>query len=81
MPRLHKSEQQKQGDLLVAKIKYGMELTGVDGKSLAIAAKISERTLRDRMNSPETFRVRELVAISKKIKIPVERLLSEDLAI
>ena len=81
MPRLKKREEQKQEDILVAKIKYAMALTGVEPEELAVAARISPRTLQDRMQYPGTFKVRELCAISKKVKIPVDKLLSTEVTV
>lgn len=54
---------------VVGNIRKGMTLRGYDLKNLAVDSGISERTLRRRMQDPETFTVGELTRICRKLRI------------
>ena len=54
---------------VVGSIKNGMILNGLNLENLAVATGINERTLRRRMRDPETFSVRELRSICRRLHI------------
>lgn len=79
MPKLRPPAADKANREIVAKIKYGMEMAGVNNRELAMAARIDPATLYDRYNHPGNFRLSELRNICKKLRIPLANLIGESL--
>lgn len=80
MPKLRKSAIEIQNRTIIAQIKYGMELSGVEPDELALATRICRTTFYDRLKNPSQFRLCELRRISQKLHIPLEQLVSEKTA-
>lgn len=78
MPKLREPENDKDDRSIVAKIKYGMEMTGISSQELALFARMDRATLYNRYKSPGDFRLKELRRISKKLHIPLNDLISEN---
>jgi hypothetical protein len=76
MPKLRTPVAELQNRTIVANIKYGMEMTGVSPDELALAMRTTTKTVYSRFKHPEEFRIRELRAISKKLHVPIEQLIT-----
>lgn len=77
MPKLRTPAEELQNRTIVANIKYGMEMTGVSTDDLAIAMRTSTVTVYSRLKHPGAFRLQELRAVSRKLHIPLEKLLQD----
>lgn len=58
-------------DQLLASIGSGCRTYDMTGKALAESVGIKERTFRERVQHPETFRLGEICAIARKIGVKV----------
>jgi hypothetical protein len=76
MPKLRTPAAELQNRTIVANIKYGMEMSNVNPSELAVVMRTSPKTVYSRLKHPEEFRIRELRAISKKLHIPIEQLIT-----
>ena len=59
-------------DELLASIGTGCRRFDMTGKALAARAGIPERTYRERVQHPETFRLGEICAIARQIGVKVK---------
>lgn len=59
-------------DELLASIGTGCRRFDMTGKALAARAGIPERTFRERVQHPETFRLGEICAIARQIGVKVK---------
>ena len=59
-------------DELLASIGIGCRRFDMTGKALAARAGIPERTFRERVQHPETFRLGEICAIARQIGVKVK---------
>lgn len=75
MPKLRIPTHVMEDRAIVATIKYGMEITGIDCTELAVTMHTCLKTVYDRFKHPENFRLHELRAISQKLHIPLEKLI------
>lgn len=75
MPKLRRPADEIQNRSIIASIKYGMEMQNVTTDDLALAMRTSTVTVYARFKDPGTFRLGELRAVSKKIHIPIEKLM------
>ena len=76
MPKLRPSTIDVENRTVIASIKYGLEMADVDPSELATVMQTSAKTVYTRFKHPEEFRLRELRAVSKKLHIPLEQLIS-----
>lgn len=77
MPRLSQTEEERRNAQLVATIKYNLSLNHLSNKKLATKLQIGERTLYDKLNCAEEFRLRELRVMAKLFNTTLGMLLSE----
>lgn len=56
---------------LVAKMKYLMILKGISDEELAAEICMTTRNFSNRKNKPETFDLKELITISRKLKMSI----------
>jgi hypothetical protein len=77
VPKLRVPAEQIENRTIVANIKYGMEMTNVSIEELALTMRTSGKTVYSRLKDPGTFRLQELRAVSKKLHIPIEKLMQE----
>lgn len=77
MPKLKTPPEEIQNHTIIANIKYGMEMTGVTTEELALTMRTSMKTVYARFKRPETFRLQELRAVSRKLHISLSTLLGE----
>lgn len=68
MPRLKPSEQEEASRIIRANIAYGMERQHTDNKELAIRLGVDPKTIRNKINRPDTFTFRELRTVAKALK-------------
>ena len=59
-------------DELLASIGTGCRRFDISGKALAASVNIPERTFRERVQHPETFRLGEICAIARQIGVKVK---------
>lgn len=78
MPKLRAPADQAQNRAIVAKIKYGMEMTGTTVEGLALSMRTSSATVYARLKCPGTFRLQELRAVANKLRIPIESFLIDE---
>lgn len=76
MPKLRPSAADLKNRAVVANIKYGMAMADIDPTGLALAMRTSLKTVYSRFKHPEEFRLRELQAVSEKLHIPLEQLIT-----
>ncbi len=74
MPKLKRSETERQNLALVAKVHYKMELYGYHPRDIAPILGISRATWYVRIKNPGKFTLAELRSISKVLKIPFTEL-------
>lgn len=65
----------KKMDPLVARIEYKRDLLGISHDELAAALRMSDKTLYNRKRKPDSFTLRELKLLEKKLKEPIAELL------
>lgn len=65
MPKLRRPAEEAQNRAIIAKIKYGMEMTGTTVEGLALSMRTSPATVYARLKCPGTFRLQELRAVAK----------------
>ena len=70
--RLYKVGDRKVYYELLASIGTGCRLNDISGKALAEKVGIPERTYRDRILHPETFRLGEICAIAREIGVKIQ---------
>lgn len=75
MPKLRKPADDLNDRNVIATIRYGMEKEGVTVEMLALAMRSSTVTVYARLKNPGSFRLCELRQISKKLRIPLLKLL------
>ncbi len=63
--------------LMLAKIDYGMTYQGKDVTDLALVMRVEPRTVYNRLKKPEEFRLKEILAVCKLLKIPPTELMSD----
>ncbi|HEX3038195.1 MAG TPA: hypothetical protein VHO94_04280 [Oscillospiraceae bacterium] len=80
MPKLRRPADEIQNRTIIASIKYGMEMQNVTTDDLALAMRTSTVTVYARFKDPGTFRLEELRAVSRKIRIPLEKLMGCDVS-
>lgn len=76
MPRLRPLEADLENRTIIANIKYEMEMSNVNPSELAVVMRTSAKTVYSRLKHPEEFRIREQRAISKKLHVPIEQLIT-----
>ncbi|MCI1951772.1 MAG: hypothetical protein LKJ50_03190 [Clostridiales bacterium] len=77
MPRLRVSATELENRKIIAGIKYGCEMSGINPMDLAVVAHIDRSTLYRRLKDPTQFRLCELRAISQRLHIPMQKLILE----
>ena len=70
--RLHEVGDRMVCDELLASIGTGCRRFDMTGKALAAKVGIPERTFRERVQHPETFRLGEICAIARQIGVKVK---------
>lgn len=78
MPKLRRPAEEAQNRAIIAKIKYGMEMTGTTVEGLALSMRTSTKTVYERLKHPEEFRLRELRAVASKLHISIESFLIDE---
>ncbi len=58
-------------DQLLSSIGIGCRANDLSGKALAKRVSIPERTFRERVNHPETFRLGEICSIARELGVKV----------
>ena len=77
MPKLRASAAELENRKIIAGIKYGCEMSGINPMDLAVVAHIDRSTLYRRLKDPTQFRLCELRAISQRLHIPMQKLILE----
>lgn len=77
MPKLKPTEAEAQNKLLLANIDYQKRLYDVTVDDLAIAARMSRKTIYNRIRQPENFSLKELRGIARKLHTTVSGLIGE----
>ncbi len=68
MPKLKPTEREEINRIVRSCIVGGMERQGLSSSDMARKLSVSEGTIRNRMNNPSDFTVRELVCAAKALK-------------
>lgn len=77
MPKLRASAAELENRKIIAGIKYGCAMVGINPMDLAVVAHIDRSTLYRRLKDPTQFRLCELRAISQRLHIPMQKLILE----
>ena len=72
MPRLSKSETEKNDDVIRGVLRGGMEMQNLNASTLASITGIGRTTLYDRLQNPKSATIGEVGDICKKLKLPEE---------
>ena len=75
MPKMRPVAIELENRTIIAKIRYGMEMQGVQTEELSLAMRTSTVTVYDRFKHPEHFRLSELRAVASKLHTTVLDLL------
>lgn len=65
-------------DMLLSSIGIGCRRNDLSGKALAARVAIPERTYRERVEHPETFRLGEICAIARQVGMKVTFTVEDD---
>jgi hypothetical protein len=79
MPKIKLSESAEADKSIVAAIKYGMSKYDVSPDSIALAMRRDKMTFFRRKKHPGNFTIDELRGISRKIHIPLEKLVKGEI--
>ena len=77
MPKLKPTEAEKQNKQLLANINRQRRLYDVSVDDLAIGARVTDRAIYNRIKDPDSFSLKELRGIARKLHTTVGGLLGE----
>lgn len=80
MPKLKKSDMEKRGELLKARISFYMDIYGIEEDEMAASLRMCLRTFQKRMKQPERWQLQELNILSEKLHTTMEQLISLEMA-
>lgn len=78
MPKLKSTPAELAADKLLRNIKALMGYYGITKEELAVAARVTERTICNRFQSPQDFTFTELAGIAPKLNVTLEELFSDN---